>query len=67
MDFAAFRDFGLLEMFTALGWTFFMNLKEYVYPALVREFYKNLPYDYIGGYARRVKGNNHLLLCSMLR
>ncbi|KAF7815587.1 protein CROWDED NUCLEI 4-like [Senna tora] len=45
IDFFYKESFRCFEAFKANGWEYFLNLKEPVYPMLIREFYANLKID----------------------
>ena len=54
--FPDFDDFGIQEMFTAIGWNHLMELKKFIYLELLREFYTNLKSTHRRGFVGQVKG-----------
>ena len=70
VNFAAFEDFGILELFEHQSLVGFVCLREPYYPELVKELYKNLRFDG-QGYATFVKKIkitfNHQVLDMLLR
>ena len=70
INFAAFEDFGILELFEHQNWDEFVFLREPYYPVLVKEFNKNLRIDGQGyvTFVKKIKITfNHQVLDRLLR
>ena len=70
VNFAAFEDFGILELFEHQSLVGFVCLREPYYPKLVKEFYKNLRIDSQGyvTFVKKIKITfNHQVLDRLLR
>ena len=70
INFAAFEDFGILELFEHQNWVEFVFLREPYYPELVKEFNKNLRIDGQGfvTFVKKIKITfNHQVLDRLLR
>ncbi|KAF7831718.1 zf-CCHC domain-containing protein [Senna tora] len=67
LDFFYKQDFRCFEAFKANGWEFFLDLKEPIYPMLIREFYANLKIDEaIMGSSLLVRGRRAVLIKGLL-
>ena len=70
INFAAFEDFGILELFEHQSWVEFVCLREPHYPKLVNGFYKNLRIESQGyvTFVKKIKITfNHQVLDRLLR
>ena len=70
INFTAFEDFGILELFEHQSWVQFVCLCEPYYPELMKEFYKNLRFDGQGyvTFVKKIKITfNHQVLDRLLR